>query len=54
MEGCRSREGTDADYAVVTVGGRLLERAASTRTTFNLLEIETEGFLTLHTICIMS
>lgn len=47
------RAGTDADYAAVTLGGRLLERAVSTRATFSLLEIETEGFLTLHMICIM-
>lgn len=31
-----------------------MEQDASTRATFNLLEIETEGFLTLHMICIMS
>lgn len=49
-----SQGGTDASCAVVTLGGRLLEEAASIRATFSLLEIETEGFLTLHMICIMS
>lgn len=44
---------TDASCTVVTLGGRLLERAACIRATFSLLEIETEGFLTLHMICIM-
>lgn len=49
------RAGIDGNCAVIAPGGRLLKQAAaSTRTTFRLLEIETEGSSTLHTICIMS